>query len=46
MYKEMESKGLSATLTKTRPILKFLKVQLQDETNIYHLFALNESFLK
>lgn len=45
-YKEMESKGTAAANFKLRPILKYLKVQLQDENNIYHLFALNENFLK
>jgi hypothetical protein len=45
-YREMESKGTAAANYKLRPILKLLKVQLQDESNVYHVFALNENFLK
>jgi hypothetical protein len=29
-----------------RPILKYLRLSLQNENNILHLFALNENFLK
>ncbi len=43
MLKELEAKQ---DKTPFKPILKYLKVSLQNENNLLHQFALNENFLK
>ena len=44
VYKENDQK--SEEKLKTKPILDFMKVNLQQETNIFHVFALDENFLR
>jgi hypothetical protein len=44
VYKENEQR--SDEKQKIKPILDFLKVNLQQETNILHVFALDEGFLR
>ena len=44
VYKENEQR--SDEKQKIKPILDFLKVNLQQETNIFHIFALDEGFLR